>query len=66
MGRRACTEVVTWALWAAGYPIVNGTIQRGLMGQNYWLGPVILAYAVVVWLMYRAALAKEPRQARPN
>jgi hypothetical protein len=63
MGGLAFNVLVTWGLWAVGYPIVNGTIRRGLMGENYWLGPGILAYAVIVWLVYRSALAKESRAA---
>ncbi|TCG01063.1 hypothetical protein BZM26_09940 [Paraburkholderia strydomiana] len=51
--------VVTWALWAVGFPIVNGTVRRGLMEESYWLGPVIMAYAVIMWLSYRRNLAKE-------
>ncbi|MFC0698275.1 hypothetical protein [Paraburkholderia humisilvae] len=61
MGGVAFNVVATWGLWAIGYPMVNGTIQRGLMAENYWLGPVILAYAVVVWMVYRHALAKETK-----
>jgi len=63
MGGLAFDVIVTWGLWAIGYPIVNGTVRRGLMAENYWLGPVILAYAVVVWMAYRHAVAKESRTA---
>ncbi len=60
-GGLAFNVVVTWGLWAAGYPVTNGTIRRGLMGSNYWLGPAILAYSVIAWLFYRGSLAKETR-----
>jgi hypothetical protein len=63
MGGLAFNVVVTWGLWAVGYPMTNGTVRRGLMAENYWLGPVILAYTVVVWLFYRGGLAKESRAA---
>jgi hypothetical protein len=63
MGGLAFNVVVTWGLWAVGYPMVNGTVRLGLMAENYWLGPVILAYAVVVWLAYRRAISKESRTA---
>lgn len=61
MSGLAFNVVVTWSLWAIGYPIVNETVRRGLMESNYWLGPAILAYSVIVWLSYRRSLAKEPR-----
>ncbi|WP_321809043.1 hypothetical protein [Burkholderia sp. BCC1993] len=61
LGGTAVNVVLTWGLWAIGFPIVNGTIRRGLMGANYWLGPAILAYAVLVWLFYRGALRREQR-----
>lgn len=51
--------VSTWGLWAIGVPIENGTVRRGLMSKHYWLGPAVLAYAVVCWVLYRAADAKE-------
>jgi len=57
----ATNVISTWALWAIGYPIINGTIKRGLMAANYWLGPVILAYAVILWLVYRKGLEKEAK-----
>lgn len=59
MGGLACNVIVTWGLWALEVPIKNGTVQRELMAENYWLGPAILAYAVIVWLVYRSGLAKE-------
>jgi hypothetical protein len=59
MGGLAFNAVAAWALWAVGYPLINGMVRRGLMASNYWLGPAILAYAVVLWLFYRGALAKE-------
>lgn len=59
MGGLAFNVIVTWGLWALEVPIMNGTVRRGLMAENYWLGPAILAYAVWVWLVYRAGLAKE-------
>lgn len=59
MGGLAANMILTWGLWAIGVPMINGTIQRGLMAENYWLGPAVLAYAVIVWLFYRAGLAKE-------
>lgn len=63
LGGLACNVVLTWGLWAIGFPITNGTVRRGLMAENYWLGPAVLAYAVIVWLVYRAGLAKESRSA---
>ncbi|KUZ76879.1 hypothetical protein [Burkholderia ubonensis] len=66
LGGTATNVVLTWGLWSIHFPIVNGTIQRGLMGENYWLGPAILAYAVVVWLFYRSSLNRErSADARP-
>jgi len=59
LGGVAGNVILTWGLWAIGFPIMNGTVQRGLMAENYWLGPAVLAYTVVVWLVYRAGLAKE-------
>ncbi|WP_423383564.1 hypothetical protein [Burkholderia sp. LMG 32019] len=59
MGGTATYVVMTWGLWAVGVPIVTGTVKRGLMAENYWLGPAILAYTVVVWMAYRGALRRE-------
>lgn len=59
LGGMSFNIISTYALWAMGLPVMNGTIKRGLMGENYWLGPAVLAYAIVVWLAYRASLAKE-------
>ncbi|WP_175816928.1 hypothetical protein [Burkholderia diffusa] len=59
MGGTATYVLLTWGLWAAGVPIVTGTVKRGLMAENYWLGPSILAYTVVVWMAYRGALRRE-------
>ncbi|MEX3555938.1 MAG: hypothetical protein VB131_04880 [Burkholderia gladioli] len=59
IGGTAANVILTWALWAIGLPIVNGTVQRGLMQEHYWLGPGILAYAVIVWLFYRSSLQRE-------
>ena len=59
LGGVAGNVILTWGLWAVGIPIMNGTVQRGLMAESYWLGPAVLAYVVIVWLVYRAGLAKE-------
>jgi len=59
LGGMSFNIVTMYVLWATGLPVMNGTIHRGLMGENYWLGPAVLAYAVVVWLAYRASLSKE-------
>ncbi|WP_321935469.1 hypothetical protein [Paraburkholderia sp. J8-2] len=64
-GGFAADVVLTWGLWAAGFPIENGTVRRGLMPENYWLGPAMLAYAVVVWVVYRSSLSREDQQAPP-
>jgi hypothetical protein len=60
-GGLAANVIVTWGLWAVGYPIINGTVRRGLMAANYWLGPVILAYTVFVWLSYRKGLDRDSK-----
>ncbi|CAM2164663.1 conserved membrane hypothetical protein [Burkholderia latens] len=59
MSGTAANVILTWGFWAAKLPIMNGTIRRDLMAENYWLGPVILVYAIVVWLAYRGALRRE-------
>lgn len=59
LGGMSFNIISTYSLWAMGLPVMNGTIKRGLMGENYWLGPAVLAYAVVIWLAYRASLSKE-------
>lgn len=53
---------MTWGLWAVGYPIENGTIQRGLMGTYYWLGPAALLYAGFAWAFYRYGLVRDSRR----
>lgn len=63
-GGMAANVVLTWGMWAAGFPIDNGTVRRGLMGENYWLGPVLIIYAVLVWLAYRTGLRREDERAR--
>ncbi|PCE30351.1 hypothetical protein BZL54_21915 [Burkholderia ubonensis subsp. mesacidophila] len=55
----AANVVLTWGLWAIGFPITNDTVRSGLMERHYWLGPAILAYSVVVWLFYRASLRRD-------
>ncbi|RQR65236.1 hypothetical protein [Burkholderia sp. Bp9015] len=59
MGGSAANVLLTWATWACGFAVSNGTIKRGIMGENYWLGPTMLAYATIVWLAYRAGLRRE-------
>ncbi|CAE6794968.1 hypothetical protein R70006_05029 [Paraburkholderia domus] len=41
-----------WILWACGVPLAIGTVQDGRMGENYWLGPVAIVYAVLTFLVY--------------
>jgi hypothetical protein len=59
----AADVIATFGLWAIGFPIINGTIRRGLIAANYWLGPVILAYTVFVWFSYRKGLARDGKVA---
>ncbi|MGU7843791.1 hypothetical protein ACV22V_30540 [Burkholderia sp. AW33-5] len=59
IGGTAANVLITWGLWAVHFPLVNGTIRSGLMGENYWLGPAVLVYAVVVWVFYRRSLNRE-------
>lgn len=49
----AAYTITAWALWAAGVPIDIGTVRNGQMSQNAWLGPAVLAWAVVSWVIYR-------------
>lgn len=42
---------LTWALWAAGVPIDIGTVRDGRMGENYWLGPFTLVYALACYCL---------------
>ncbi|EDT05907.1 hypothetical protein BamIOP4010DRAFT_0644 [Burkholderia ambifaria IOP40-10] len=66
IGGTAANVILTWAFWALKLPIMNGTIRRDLMAENYWLGPSILVYAVVVWLSYRGSLRREKIHAAKN
>ena len=59
IGGSATNVLLTWATWACGFAVSNGTIKRGIMGENYWLGPTMLAYAAIVWLVYRAGRRRE-------
>ncbi|WP_156908372.1 hypothetical protein [Burkholderia multivorans] len=59
MGGSAANLLLTWTAWASGFAVSNGTIKRRIMGENYWLGPTMLAYATILWLAYRAALHRE-------
>ncbi len=61
VGGVAANVNLTWGCWALRVPIDNGTVRRGLMESNYWLGPAILAYAVIAWLSYTHSLRKETR-----
>lgn len=38
-----------YALWAMGVQLTIGTIERGIMGQQWWLGPTCILYAVFVY-----------------
>lgn len=49
----AAYAVAAWALWAAGVPIDIGTVRDGQMARHFWLGPAVLAWAVVAWVIYR-------------
>ncbi|MDF0506766.1 hypothetical protein POK33_39115 [Burkholderia cenocepacia] len=59
VGGSGANVLLTWATWARGFSVSNGTIMKGLMAENYWLGPTMLAYATIVWLAYRIGLRRE-------
>lgn len=44
---------LSWAIWAAGFPMEIGTVKDGRMGEHYWLGPFTLVYAVFCYAMLR-------------
>ena len=44
---------LTWLLWALGVPVAIGTVQNNEMGSNYWVGPVILIFAVISYYFYQ-------------
>ena len=44
---------LAWGLWALGVPMDLGTVREGRMGENYWLGPATLAYAVFCYATIR-------------
>ncbi len=52
-------SILMWALWASGLPIAHSAHVP--MADTYWMGPATLVYAVMVWVGYRRALAREHR-----
>lgn len=44
---------LAYIIWITGYPINLGTVAAGKMGENYWLPPVTLLYAVVLYVMLK-------------
>lgn len=45
--------------WIFGLPLEMGVVRKGKMAEHYWLGPITLVYAVILWgQLKRAALEK--------
>jgi len=44
---------LAWALWALNVPVNIGTVRDGHMGENYWLGPATLLYAVICYVVLK-------------
>lgn len=44
---------VAYALWLAGAPLKIGTIERGIMGEQWWLGPLCLIWAGLAYVEIR-------------
>lgn len=44
---------VTYALWLMGIPLTIGTIERGIMGGQWWLGPFCLIWAGLAYVQLR-------------
>lgn len=44
---------LTYALWLAGVPLKIGTIERGIMGEQWWLGPFCLIWAGLAYTQLR-------------
>jgi hypothetical protein len=42
---------LAYLLWIAGYPLAIGTVASGKMGENYWLPPATLLYAVFLYML---------------
>lgn len=50
---------LSFLAWIAGLPLEMGGVKQGKMAEHYWLGPITLVYAVIVWgQLKRAALEK--------
>lgn len=43
----------SYALWLCGAPLNIGTIERGHMGEQWWLGPVCLVWAGLAYVELR-------------
>ncbi len=53
-----CTFLAVWccsayALWLAGVPLKIGTIERGIMGDQWWFGPLCLIWAGLTYVELR-------------
>lgn len=44
---------VTYALWLTGVPLKIGTIERDIMGDQWWLGPLCLIWAGLAYIEIR-------------
>ena len=46
----ACSNDILWRL---GIPLRIGTVERGLMAENWWIGPACIVWSVLVYLELR-------------
>jgi len=44
---------LAFVVWAAGSPIALGVVERGQMGEHYWLGPFTMLYAILIRIVLK-------------
>lgn len=45
----AVWSTTSYALWAMGVTLTIGMIERGIMGEHWWLGPACIVYAAFIY-----------------
>ncbi|MBK8168669.1 MAG: hypothetical protein IPK64_22200 [bacterium] len=48
-----------WLLFAAGAPLGLSAARAALLAEQFWLGPVALAWAGICWGLFRWSLRRE-------
>lgn len=56
MAGLAAVANLYWLLFAAGAPLDLSAARAMLLAEQFWLGPVTLAWAGICWVLFRGVL----------